>query len=375
MTNIPGSAAARVHAVLALGLAAALCGCNPYTRFVGESNAGPVDPVTFPPEYLGTGGRRERPGAGVFRAIRAYADGAQVEYFRFSFTATQLGGSDPLLLRTNDTANARVPTPLAYVFDPSDSSPFPSPSRCKAPDSYTYDPITDDVRYDEQGNLFTALPVATYTAGAAPTSSYVPLVAQVPVTSGNQACQSIKSDKTLLASTSIQLPTTTTSAGLPIGQSDGKYVAWAVIDPGAAVYHAGTARDPETGLGLQKWGWYKRYLLAYIDGGYVPTVSSTSGSNTLTRIQTQTLYYPRSQVIGTTTTAPGALAAGYDVLEAARGQTGYSPVCAVRTYDTGGPMTVDQLPKDADIILSLYGGTIAAPTGSTPAYVYCLQAQ
>ena len=49
-------------------------------------------------------------------------------------------------------------------------------------------------------------------------------------------------------------------------------MAWLIIDPAAAVYKF--TDDPQRlrGLELQKWGWFNRYLLAYLDGGYIPTM-------------------------------------------------------------------------------------------------------
>src|SRR4051812_40322892 len=87
---------------LALG---ALAGCNVYERRQGEYNAGPVDPVTFPPEYLGAGGNRQRPGSGTFTALRAYAQGDPIEYYMFSFPSRQLAGGDPLVLMTGGQPN------------------------------------------------------------------------------------------------------------------------------------------------------------------------------------------------------------------------------------------------------------------------------
>src|SRR5688572_26560991 len=55
------------------GAGGVLVACDPYDRRQGEYHAGPVDPVNFPPEYLGDGGDRNRTGAGSFTAIPAYA--------------------------------------------------------------------------------------------------------------------------------------------------------------------------------------------------------------------------------------------------------------------------------------------------------------
>jgi hypothetical protein len=356
-----------------------LSGCNPYERWDGdEFNAGPVDAQSFPPEYLGTGANRQRAGSGSFTARRAYVAGAATEHFIFSFSSAQRGAlaADPLVV-------SGLPTPNAYVFD----------NGCKAPEGYSFDPVRDAVDYSQQGVIFSRLPSTTYTPGAEPTWTYVPLVARVPVTSQGETCQTIKSEPALVkrAGKEVGVPLTAPApaTGKQVGVSDGTLLAHAIIEPGASVFKVGQTSSNSTGVGPQKWGWYNQYLLAYLDGGVVPTVTTNEEVENdageletvpVKRLVTQTLYYPRSQVTVGTANRSVTVGQGYDVLAARRGETGYSPVCEVLTYDAGGPLTAAQLPKSAAEIETLYGATFAPPIRASGArspagdpYVYCLQ--
>src|SRR5688572_28322161 len=75
---------------VAVGLLCLSACVDPYERRDGEFNAGPVDPVSFPPAYLGTDGNRQQQGKGKFTALTAYVQGSSVKYFSFPFTAGQL---------------------------------------------------------------------------------------------------------------------------------------------------------------------------------------------------------------------------------------------------------------------------------------------
>src|SRR5262249_2194480 len=147
-----------------------------------------------------------------------------VEYFLFPFSTRQRSASDNLLVRQGSAQSAVAPTPSAYVFD-----------GCTAPAGYTFDADRDDVPYDQQGVIFSALPVAPYAAGAAPTSSYVPVVSRVPVTSKGVGCQRLKSEKGVVASTEVALSLTEPVNGKRFGVSDETFHAYAIIEPGAAV--------------------------------------------------------------------------------------------------------------------------------------------
>ncbi|MFY0576098.1 hypothetical protein ACN28S_18595 [Cystobacter fuscus] len=326
-----------------------LGGCNPYDRWTGdEFNAGPVDPINFPPEYLGAGGNRQLAGSGSFTAAPALVDGAEVGYFIFSFSAAQLAAKDPLAVNASSRPNA-------YVFQ----------DGCKAPEGYSFDPVRDDVDYSQQGVIFSRLPSATYAVGTAPTWTYVPIVAHVPVKPNGVTCQTIKSETVLTKRKDVSLELTPPApvTGKQVGIPDGTYYAYAIIEPGAAVYGLGDDPDTSTGVGRQKWGWYNQYLLAYLDGGQIPTEGG--------RLVTQKLYHPRSPVIVNAKNQEVSVGEGYDVLTARRGQAGYSPVCQVFTYDAGGPLTEAQLPKSAAEVETLYGATLEAPLLVIPTSIAC----
>ncbi|WNG16845.1 hypothetical protein [Cystobacter fuscus] len=337
-----------------------LGGCNPYDRWTGEEvNSGPVDAQNFPAAYLGTGANRQRAGSGRFVALKANVAGATTDYFRFPLSSDQLAAlraapaEDPQEVAL--TAES-LPTPSAYVFD-----------RCDVPEGYSFDLVRDGIRYDEQGVIFSALPRAAYNPGATPTWSYVPIVARVPVTSKGAKCQAIKSETTVAEhegkDVTLALSDADPSTGKRVGEPDGTYHAFAIIEPGAAV--RGSNGAPANGVGLQKWGWYNQYLLAYLDGGQIPTTEDG-------KFGTQKLYYPRSTVGGKAVSLGG----GYDVLTARRGQPGYSPVCEVWTYDTGGDSAANALPTSATDIESdpVLSASLQRPAGGDP-YVYCLQIQ
>ncbi len=367
--------------VLPLSLALmGLSGCNVYESWgEGEFNAGPVDAQNFPPEYLGSGANRQRAGSGSFTGIRAYSGEQLLGYYLLPLSPSQRAASNPLLVRNDGKPVSSAPTPNAYVFDVDSASP-----RCKAPKDYEFDAVRDDVRYDEQGVIFTSLPTATYAAGSEPTWSYAPLISRVQVKNYGASCQNLKSEAGVLASRDVEVPLVADSLGKQVSVPDSTYHAHAVIEPGAAVYRytsTSTVKDPATGVGLQKWGWYNQYLLAYLDGGEVPTaqVTATDGKVQV-RMVAQKLYYPRSQVTISGTAKTVGLGQGYDILTARRGEPGYSPVCQVLTYDAGAALTAAELPKSAAEVESKYGATLRAPTKNfgdkSPvgdAYVYCLQ--
>jgi hypothetical protein len=346
---------ARPHRIATLLIA--LAGCDPYQRFgQGDGSLGPVDPVNFPPANLGARGDRTRAGAGSFTAVKAFVGGQDTAYFAYPLPPAA-PMSDPL-------AVASLGAAPAYAFD----------QKCQAPPNYAWDPPhmqTDEVRLDQQGAIFTALPRATYAAGVPAMSTYSPVVQRIPVSAPGQPCQKLKSAEMV------------TKAGLG-GMPDGHLLAWLIIDPAAPVYAPGKSAANDPGIGLQSWGWYNRYLLAYLDGGEIPfgdeTVMDAMGMRTVSRVKAQKLYYPRSMVTMTkanpdgtmtTTMAPGKLGAGYDVLQARRGQPGYSPLCQVLTYDAGAPLDAAVLPRDAAIIEMTFPPEVLLP--ASPPYVYCLQ--
>jgi hypothetical protein len=330
-----------------------LSGCNPYERRSGEYSAGPVDVSQFPAAYLGAGGDAKL-GGGVFKAADAFVDGNKVGYYAFPFSQAQLAADDPLAI------GDAFATPPAYAFDPGASDPFPSKPRCTPPASYVYDGQRDGIHYDDQGNVFTALPTD---------ASYVPLVAEVPVQSNGEPCQSIKSSDTLVQSPLVVAPLQAPPKGsaadaLPSGVPDGKLIAWALVDPSAQVLFPDGSVDPTTFLGPQKFGWYNHYLTQYLDGGYAPTMG--------TELVAQTLYVPTlvpgTDMNGAPAPVPtmGEPGQGYDLLDAARGSAGYSPICSVMTFVPADPMNPPTSVATIDMTTLM-----PAPTP----FIYCLQVE
>jgi hypothetical protein len=329
--------------------------CNPYERRGTQYDVEPADPVKFPAAYLGAGGDPKQ-GGGVFTAFAATVGGAAVEYYSFPFVKAQLGADDPLAL-------SNVSTPLAYVFDPAASSPYPATARCVPPARYTYNPQTDAIHYDEQDDVFTVLPAG---------SSYVPLVREVPVTSAGEGCQTIRGSDALVTSKQVQValkpPAVMTPTSKPTGIPDGKLLAWAIIDPGAEVRHSDGKPETIDNPGPQRIGWYGNYFVQYIDGGYVGSAPTPDGSDK--DLQTQVLYVPATVPAvddqGNPTTQPtgGAPGSGFDVLQAKRGDANYSPVCHVMVFTPVAGMP--QPTSEGDI------PTATLKEAPIP-YIFCLQ--
>lgn len=277
-----------MRVAIAAVVAALLASCNPYEQHSGEYYAGPVDPSAFPAAYRGP-----------VVAAAATAHDVPAPYYAFPVA----DAADPL---------AVAAPPVAYAFD----------DRCTPPPGYAYDPRRDAYRLDEQGNVFTALPAE---------AGYAPLVAEWPITSNGEACQSIKSAATLLRADDVIVPAAPSA----------RLVAWAIVDPGADVRP-----------GPPRLGWIDHQLLAWIDGGDVPT----SGDGT--RLVAQNLYFPTA-----TPSGPGALGDGFDLLDAARGEPGYSPLCHVFSFAPADP----QHPPTSAAALD------PAALADTGRFVWCLQ--
>lgn len=322
----------------------------------GAYDVEPVDPANFPAAYLGVGGDPTM-GGGIFTAFAAYVSGATTEYYSFPFSDAQLAAADPFAVGTS------FDTPLAYVLDPGASSPYPAKQLCVAPANYVYNPQRDAIHYDEQDDVFTALPAD---------SSYVPIVAEVPVTSNGEGCQTIRSSDELVTSKKLTVKTVPAAipTSKPTGVPDGKYLAWAIIDPGAEVRHSDGMPETLTNLGPERIGWYNGYFVEYLDGGYVATAPASDGTDT--DLQTQVLYVPDT-VPGTdangnpvqqpTMGSPGS---GYDILQAKRGDAGYSPVCHVQVFTV--PAAGPQPTSEADIDKTTL---VDAPIP----FIYCLQTE
>ncbi|HXU80748.1 MAG TPA: hypothetical protein VN914_05085 [Polyangia bacterium] len=376
----PTSRAGGVRVFLFVGLTIG-CGQDPYKDLKNETvGLGAVDPVNFPAENLGQDGNRMQPGSGTFLEISAFAGGQTIGYFAYPVKTAAM--RDPLRLIENGKPYAAVPTPTAYAFDATDEAPVPAKNRCSPPAGYKPDKRLDPIEgwYERQGNVFTDLPKATYNPGVASSSTYVPVVAEARVSSNGRVCQEFKSEKGISIS----------RAGGKLPATSGRFLAWLIIDPAASVFAFDDAdQTPATSIVLQKWGWYSRYMVAYLDGGYVPTEAVDVGTMDMplpiTRMIPQKLYYPRQIAVMDPMTmmpaaAPGKRGDGYDVLTAARGMPGYSPICEVVTYATAPaamppappalPLPVEMLPKDAAAIEMTYAMTFMP---GSPRYVYCLQ--
>jgi hypothetical protein len=360
---------------ISLGLFALIvAGCNPYDTWGhGEFNAGPVDPASFPAAYLGFKSTTQGPygrnrGAGKFVEVAAYISGNRKGYYAFPFTNAQLALADKLRIKDIDPAKV-PPVANAYDFDPVFPNPIPPSQQCQTPPNYVYDPIREDMRLDEQDNIFTRLPSegTEFIPGVDSVWTYVPVVSEVPVTASGLNCQSIKSEKKLLNA----------FASPPVS---GRVLNWAIIDAAAPVYRwyenssstVGGAPGPSygvpdggyvTGVGVQRYGWFGHYYLAYIEGGYIPTspdrvteiYHNRMETRDVVRMNTQKIFVPRMIRSGTTN-APGQITAGYDVLEYPRGDPNYSPVCEVWLYTatTGpNPRPIADLPKSKEEIDAL----------------------
>jgi hypothetical protein len=354
---------------LALALLA-LAGCNPYHNLDGDFYLGPVDAAKFPAAYLGQGFDGAGSVGTIAPATAAVAGGAQVVYYGFPVGA----GANALKLRSASGGTIVDREPV-YVFD---GDPTRDSTACVAPSGYVYDLQRDFVRFDRQGNVFQEAQSSGDAPGL-PGDGYLPAYAEVPVTSSGEACQSVRSSEFLVTNPSLSVMTTPPPSGTQrdaVGVPDGKYLAMAVVDPRAIVLDASGGLDGN-GMGPQRWGFYAHYLVAYLEGGYVPTrVAMVPGMNggpptQLTEGLPMLLYAPNSgcnaaHPLDPTTPCIGK---GQDVIDGlsgmpgVRGQPGYSPICHVLTYTPGsaGPATspsqIDPATLDPD----------------TNSYVYCLQ--
>jgi hypothetical protein len=308
--------------------------CNPFERRSGSYSAGAVDPVRFPAPYLGEGGDPKRPGSGRFQYVTAYSRGQTVAYYPLRLHGEQAKASDPLDL-------SKVSLPLGYHFDPTQTPDGQDSARCVAPPDYVYDQEArrkDALRQDRQGNIFTALPTESDPPGQ---TTYVPVVREVAVSSLRNPCQDSKSEEDLVGRDDVSLqrvPPPEGSVGLSTtGRPSGRYLLWILIDPAAEVLFPGGVLDKTTQLGPQRFGWFNQYLTGYLDGGVIP-IAPLSPPGT-TQMATQRLLYP-SRVLDTESgmLVPGSLGEGFDLLEFRRGETGYSPICRVYSFEPHDPL-------------------------------------
>jgi hypothetical protein len=326
---------------LALSLAA-LPACNPYQNFSGEYYAGPVDGTSFPAAYQGALPGPADQGGGTIAGAMAWSKNSQIVYYNFPFTDDQNGQADPLALDSTVLTIQK-----AYVFDAdAPTNAFPA-AKCTGPKNYLFDQRTEAWRADEQGVVFSAVPSA----------GYIPVVAEDPETMAGRACQSIKSKQTLLADMKDPGP-------------DANFLAFAIIDPTADV-------TPHTNLGLGPIheGWYNHYLVVFLDGGYIPVnmVTPAMGGDPYPQMQAQTLYTPTQipgmDASGTAVPVAGMLGAGFDLLDAARGTTGYSPVCDVKTFVPDDPLN----PKHSIADLSAAELASTNSADADQGFIFCFQ--
>jgi hypothetical protein len=334
---------------LLLAAVAGLPACNPYQNFDGEFYAGAIDPTNFAAPYVGTLPGTADQSGGEIDPAAASINGNPAAYYMFPF------GNAEMSADSMDPLDVSLASP-GYVFDPTATSAFPSPSKCKAPDHYVYDQRTEAFRHDEQGVIFTKVPSS---------GSYVPVVSEVPVTSNGEACQSIFS----------KAGVTATRTDLTVAKADGKLLAFAVIDPGANVMPNGP-----NGLGPIHLGFYNKYLLAFIDGGYIPTVDVPADMMNMipahTDYKPQELWAPDTipvtkmdpmTMMPVTMPGAGGVGTGFDILTAARGDANYSPICHINNYTPDDPLK----PKSSIDDLSMAETTGAKDGG----FVYCFQVE
>ncbi len=350
-------------------LALSLAACNPYSRFVGDSNAGAVDPRNFPAAYLGIDPNSGEPpdatmpGSAVLMPVDALAGGDAVAYYAFPFDGTDLALA----------VEGRLIIPLSYDFDEDGAT------KCVAPSAYVFDQQRDEVRYDEQGNIFTALPDAP---------DYLPVVASVKVASNGLPCQDVKSERTVVGRKDVTLELVPAEFpnqpdAHPTGKPSGVYYARPIIDPsidvrgpagmyGYAADGTPLVVDPNTGLGPQRWGWYQRYLLAYLDGGPIPTLAKDvtnkdGGAQRVVEMISQPIYFPTRHPgqddQGNRVPVDGGLGDGYDILTGKRDDAMSSPLCEVYSFIPLDEMAPETDVRDIDM-------STAQPTGE---YVWCIQ--
>jgi hypothetical protein len=342
-------------------------GCNPYKNLDGDFYLGPVDAKDFQAAYLGAGFDS---GSSVGFFVPSYAGiagGGVIAYYPFP------AGPDALIL---DGAGGGGRA-LAYVFDGTSAA---DTDKCKPPSAdYAYDVQRDFVRFDRQLNVFEDESPA---APLPDDPSYVPIYAEVPVTSNGEECQSIHSAEGLTDNAGVTLqkgPKPADETAHAVGTPDGKYLALAAIDPRAIVLRPDGTVDDLTGQGSGRFGWYNHLLVGYIEGGVVPTeqaaIPDPNGGpdQMVIAARPATLLVPNVLLdamgnpvcAGAMCMGQGAdLLVGVDGGSGARGDSGYSPVCSVRTFTPADPASPPLDPADVDPnSLDPDDGTL----------VYCLQ--
>jgi|SRR5579883_891049 len=325
-------------------------GCGGNGHPIEEPLVGAVDGSQFPVAYRGAGVHVGSPtGDGLITASAAFAHGKAVAYYRFAFPGNDLNVDD--LLPSFDGSDPA----LAYVFDPAPPSPYPAMPACMV----TPDQEGEGFHRDRQDPIFTRLPAAP---------DYLPLVQEVTVTSNGEPCQALKSEAGVIANNKGAVEVNLSAGVTPVrGRPDGRYLAWAIIDPYTHVADVNGNFDSAAARAAYKTGFFDRYLLAYIDGGYATTTAVTdngTGGGAVVLV-TQNLYYPSTLPPAESGGTPreGAPGMGHDVLQYARGEAGYSPICHLVPFTPPDP---SNLPTSADAIPA---SAIGPDTGE---YAFCL---
>jgi hypothetical protein len=341
-----------------------LSACNPYEGFGGNNfYAGPIDSTNFPAVYQGNM-MPGKPNTGTFTAASGFANGNMVQFYTFPSAA--VNGTDPTVL-VDTTAAVPISVLPAYVFDPAPPSPFPAADRCVAPPGYVFNLQVDSYPLNIQSNIFVQSPdgnvedPATFTISPG-TVPYVPVVQEVPVTSMGENCQSYQNQAVLLGNgNNVAVPEDPLGNPVP----DGKFLAWAIIDPGADVNPMNMVDFFGPG---EHFGWYHHFLVAYLDGGYIPTTTTTTAAGSKITANTQKIYVPTMVPGGTMpNTMPGS---GFDVFDAGRADAGYSPLCDVVNFVPSAA----QLASAATMPTSAAQIPAAAQT-DTMTLIYCLLVQ
>jgi hypothetical protein len=345
----------------------AVSGCNPYKNLDGDFYLGPVDARNYQPPYLGLGFDETTSVGTIVPSVATVSGGGQVGYYAFP------AGADPTFIDFAEGGG----TALVYVFD-GDSSH--DSTNCKPPSSdYGYDVKRDRFPLDRHWNVFEDLSPA---APLPDDPSYVPVYAQVPVTPKGVDCQSIHSAEGLVVNSNVTAPLgpkPLDESAHQVGIPDGTYLAMAMVDPRAIVLKPDGSIDPVTGAGGGRYGFFNHMLVAYVEGGAIPTVTAAvpdpNGGPDVDVIlaRTATLYVPNVilDAMGDPACAGlDCLGQGFDLLEGAgggsgaRGDSGYSPICSVRTFTPADPAAPESDPGQVD------------PASLDPddgTFVYCLQ--
>jgi hypothetical protein len=191
----------------------AITSCDPYQRFgQGDDSYGPSIRSTSRPPTWAPAAIARAPARAASPPRAAFVAGQRGRLLRYPLPPPATPMSDPL-------AVAGLGAPPAFAFE----------QKCQAPTNYAWDPAhmqTDEVRLDQQGAVFTALPRATYVAGMTATSTYAPVVQRVPVSAPDQPCQKLKSAEAIQKVGLNAMP-------------DGHLLAWLIIDPAAPVFPVG----------------------------------------------------------------------------------------------------------------------------------------